>query len=244
MRTETERASHFTLIELLVVIAIIAILAAMLLPALNNARGKAHQASCVNNSKQLATTIQLYCADFSGIFPLAYKNKTGDYGKIYWSSRLIVGGYLVSAKPLICPGLKQGTYGVPSVFVTAFNSQKTRGFKFDNFTLCYTPYGVNSNIFTEKIKETRIKQPSATIMMTESVRSDQEDQRGGYKVCPTKQTDYNPFSRHGNSIVTSWIDGHATTENVPMLTLDAIYNTPVFANGATEGDPGNHWDIY
>jgi len=118
------------------------------------------------------------------------------------------------------------------------------GAKFDNFTLCYTPYGVNSNIFTEKIKETRIKQPSATIMMTESVRSDQEDQRGGYKVCPTKQTDYNPFSRHGNSIVTSWIDGHATTENVPMLTLDAIYNTPVFANGATEGDPGNHWDIY
>ena len=244
MKTDAEKESLFTLIELLVVIAIIAILAAMLLPALNNARSKAHQASCVNNVKQLATSMQLYCADFEGILPLAYKAKAGTSGKIMWASRLIVGGQLASAKPLVCPGLKQGAYGGPAAFISAFNSQKTKGFTLDSFTFCYVPYGVNSNIFTEKIKETRIKQPSATIMMTESVRSDQEDQRGGYKVCPTKQTDYNPFSRHGNSIVTSWIDGHATTENVPMLTLDAIYNTPVFANGATEGDPGNHWDIY
>ena len=244
MRTKAERTSRFTLIELLVVIAIIAILAAMLLPALNNARGKAHQASCVNNSKQLATTIQLYCADYSGIFPLAYKAKTGSYGKIMWVSRLIVGGYLVTAKPLVCPGLKQGTYGGSAAFISAFNSQKTKGFALDSYTFCYVPYGVNYHLFNEKIKDTRVKQPSATIMMTESVRSDQTDQRGGYKVHATKQTDYNPFSRHGNSIVTTWIDGHASTENVPMLTPDAIYNTPVFANGATEGDPGNHWDIY
>ena len=217
--------STFTLIELLVVIAIIAILAAMLLPALQQARARGQSASCMNNIKQLNTMLLQYIDNYNGWFCTA-SDPDGSRWDVdvdtTWSGkgtsgkgilmRGLSGGSDNQNKSFLCPA-------VGGLFNAAWAGSSVAGYGYNEFLGAELAYGGTYR----GVKSSRIRKASSVSTFADcGYNQDGKDEMTAHMRAPEGRDADSTQSvtaagtvsfRHTGRANTGFADGHAETVN-------------------------------
>jgi prepilin-type N-terminal cleavage/methylation domain-containing protein/prepilin-type processing-associated H-X9-DG protein len=217
MASKARRFFSFTLIELLVVIAIIAILAAMLLPALSKARDKARAISCTNNLKQIGTGMRMYVDDHNGTFQKVRVSDGGTLNAGSWPANPDVVDYMSLETEVHYWGLmlhpyigNKSTFGCPSAVNPNFYPKTESK---DNL-LKYATYGFPGT-FLEGAKEMGIKNPAETVFCQDTFEH-RYDNNGDMPFDGMTQWASDAkvvweYFRHNDTCNVPWVDGHVSS---------------------------------
>ncbi len=231
------KRNRFTLIELLVVIAIIAILAAILLPALNSARERGRSASCINNLKQQGMAFQMY-AQNNEDFVLRYSKNFIQNVNCSWIGYMITTG-LADPGTFMCPSLADISVAAKSQSYVSVNAATnvTAGITYSGYGFNYKYAGSGRyvrGVDTKRdwdvcnAKYTDLPQASNMLFVIDACQIVGGEKSGYYRIDVIKQSaaSYgNPDGRHNGSGNILWGDAHVGSsekldETDPYNTLD------------------------
>ena len=190
-------SSHFTLIELLVVIAIIAILAAMLLPALNQARSRARRTDCLSSLKMLGLAFHNYMDSSDGFLPAV----ATDGGVITWRDRLAI-NYGISETDGDARAVKLAEAGFYCKANAALHPKKGK----------IMNYGMNDRVAwyqTQFVKSNQFKYPSKLCLASDGTYSDVGWNSWYNNHINEASIDIFIVHGTGNSAQILYLDGHA-----------------------------------